>query len=55
MAVKATNDTAGPNGLVPTLLVFNAYFWMNKLNPPAFFITQQAAVIKKSNKGDCKN
>jgi transposase InsO family protein len=25
MAVKAINDTAGPNGLVPTLLVFGAY------------------------------
>ena len=25
MAVKAVNDTAGPNGLVPTLLVFGAY------------------------------
>src|SRR5262249_19255990 len=25
MAVKALNDTAGPNGLVPTLLVFGAY------------------------------
>jgi hypothetical protein len=23
--VKAVNDTAGPNGLVPTLLVFGAY------------------------------
>ena len=25
MAVKAVNDTAGPNGLTPTLLVFGAY------------------------------
>ena len=25
MAVKATNDTAGPDGLVPTLFVFGAY------------------------------
>ena len=25
MAVKAINDTAGPNGLVPTLLVFGAF------------------------------
>lgn len=25
MAVKAVNDTAGPDGLVPTLLVFGAY------------------------------
>jgi hypothetical protein len=25
LAVKAVNDTASPNGLVPTLLVFGAY------------------------------
>jgi len=25
MAVKAVNDSAGPDGLVPTLLVFGAY------------------------------
>jgi len=25
MAVKAVNDTAGPDGLVPTLLVYGAY------------------------------
>ena len=25
MAIKAVNDTAGPDGLVPTLLVFGAY------------------------------
>ena len=25
MAVKAINDTAGPGGLIPTLLVFGAY------------------------------
>lgn len=25
MAVKAVNDTAGPNGIVPTLLVFGTY------------------------------
>ena len=25
MAVKAVNNTAGPNGLVPTLLVFGAF------------------------------
>jgi len=38
MAVKATNDTAGLDGLVPTLLVFNAYPWINKLNRPILSI-----------------
>ena len=35
MAVKAVNDTAGPDGLVPTLLVYGAYPRMSKLDPPA--------------------
>jgi hypothetical protein len=32
MAFKAINDTAGPEGLVPTLLVFRAYPRMVKLD-----------------------
>ena len=35
MAVKAVNDTAGPNGLVPTLLVFGAFPRMSELDPLA--------------------
>jgi hypothetical protein len=35
MAVKAINDTAGPNGLVPTLLVYRAYLRIGKLDPLA--------------------
>jgi hypothetical protein len=48
MAVKAVNDTAGPNGLVPTLLVYGAYPRMSNLGPPAPSITEQAAVIRKA-------
>jgi hypothetical protein len=33
MAVKAVNDTAGPNGLVPTLLVYRAYPQISNLDP----------------------
>jgi len=36
MAVKAVNDTVGPDGLVPTLLVFGAYprvFMESPLSP----------------------
>jgi len=32
MAVKAVNNTAGPNGLVPTLLVYRAYLRIDKLD-----------------------
>ena len=48
MAVKAVNDTAGPDGLVPTLLVYGAYLRMGKLDPPAPSVTDQAAVIRKA-------
>ena len=47
MAVKAINDTVGPDGLVPTLLVFGAYPKMTDLDPPTLTVTQQAAAIKK--------
>lgn len=48
MAVKAVNDTAGPDGLVPTLLVFGAYPRMHTMDPPALTITQRAASIEKA-------
>ena len=34
IVVKAVNDTAGPDGLVPTLLVFGAYPQISNLDPP---------------------
>ena len=45
MAVKAVNNTAGPDGLVPTLLVYGAYQRMSNLDPLAPSITDQAIVI----------
>ena len=48
MAVKAVNDTAGPNGLVPTLLVYRAYLRINNLGPPALSITERVAIIRKA-------
>jgi len=48
MAVKAINNTAGPNGLVPTLLVYGAYLRISNLDPPAPSITEQAATIRKA-------
>jgi hypothetical protein len=35
MAFKAINNSAGPNGLVPTLLVFKAYPRIVKSNAPS--------------------
>jgi hypothetical protein len=45
MAIKAINNTTGPNRLVPTLLVYRAYLRMSNLDPPALSIIEQAAAI----------
>ena len=45
MAIKAVNNTAGLNGLVPILLVYRAYLRMGKLDPPALSVTDQVATI----------
>lgn len=50
MAVKAVNDTAGPDGLVPTLLVFGAYSQIHGIDPPVSTIIQRAATIEKAMK-----
>ena len=46
--IKAINNTTGPNGLVPTLLVYKAYLRISNLDPPIPLITDQAAVIWKA-------
>ena len=50
MAVKAINDSAGPNGLVPTLLVFGAYPRLTDDSPPSPSITQRAEAVRKAMK-----
>ena len=48
MAIKAVNNTTGPDGLVPTLLVYGAYPRMSNLDSPALSIMEQAAAIWKA-------
>ena len=48
MAFKAVNDSAGPDGLVPTLLVYGAYLRISELDKHSPSIAQRAAVIKKA-------
>jgi hypothetical protein len=48
MAVKAVNDTAGPDGLVLILLVYGAYPRMSNLDPPTPSVIDRAAVIRKA-------
>lgn len=50
MAVKAVNDTAGPNGLVPTLLVFGAFPRMTEYDPPSPTVAQRSAAAAKAMK-----
>lgn len=48
MAVKAVNDSSGPEGLVPTLLVFGAFPRMTELDSPAPSIAQRSTAIRKA-------
>jgi hypothetical protein len=48
MAFKAINDSAGPDGLVPTLLVFRAYPRMVESDAPSPTVAQRATAIKKA-------
>jgi hypothetical protein len=48
MAVKAINNTASPNRLVPTFLVYGAYLKIGKLDPPALSVIERAAIIQKA-------
>ena len=48
MAVKAVNDTAGPDGLVPTLLVFGTYPRLSKTSPPSPSITARSTAVRKA-------
>lgn len=48
MAIKAVNDTAGPDGIVPTLLVFGAYPRMTEVSAPSPTLQQRAKAVKKA-------
>ena len=46
MALKAINDTASPNGLVPILLVFGSYPRIADYDLPTPTIAQRSNVIR---------
>lgn len=48
MAVKAINDTADPDGLIPKLLVFGAFPKMSPMDPIAPNIIIRAKAIKSA-------
>lgn len=45
MAVKACNDSTGPDGLIPTLLVFGAFPRMSLVDPPSPDIAHRAKAV----------
>jgi hypothetical protein len=45
MAVKAINDSAGPDGIVPILLVFGAYPQLTEIDPPSPSVIKRAEAI----------
>jgi hypothetical protein len=50
MAVKTVNDSAGPDGIVPTLLVFGAYPRLTEMDPPSPSVTKRAEAIRAATK-----
>ncbi len=48
MAFKAINNTIGPDGLVPTLLVYSTLPWMVEYDAPSLTVTQRSAALKKA-------
>jgi hypothetical protein len=48
MAVKVVNDTVGPNGLVPTLLVFGAYPRMTRLSALSALMVKRVEAVRSA-------
>jgi hypothetical protein len=53
MAVKAINDLVGPNGIVPTLLVFSVYSRLTKINSSFSLVTKRTEAICVTTKEVC--
>ena len=47
MVIKAVNDSVGPNGLIPTLLVFRVYPRITNLDTLSLLITKRAEAIQE--------
>jgi hypothetical protein len=50
IAVKAINNSAGPDNIVPTLLVFSAYPQLTKIDPFSPLVTKRAEAICAATK-----
>ncbi|KZL69735.1 hypothetical protein CT0861_10181 [Colletotrichum tofieldiae] len=54
-AVKVINNTAGPNGIIPTLLVFSAYPRITNNSALSPNIVKRTAAIRKTDNKLCKH
>ncbi|KAJ5754195.1 hypothetical protein N7533_003738 [Penicillium manginii] len=50
IAVKAINNSAGPDRIIPTLLVFGAYPRITKIDPPSPSVVKRAKTIRTTTK-----
>jgi hypothetical protein len=50
IAVKAVNNSAGPNRLVPTLLVFSIYLQLTEIDLLSLSVTKKAEAIRAAIK-----
>jgi hypothetical protein len=50
IAIKAVNNTAGPDGLVSTLLVFGTYPRITTTDTPSLTVTEHGKAITKAIK-----
>jgi hypothetical protein len=50
ITIKAVNNTAGPNGLIPTLLVFSTYPRIITTNTSFLTVTKRGKAITKAMK-----
>jgi hypothetical protein len=50
IAIKAINDSAGPNSIILILLVFSAYPRLTKIDPPSFLVTKREEAIYAATK-----
>jgi hypothetical protein len=48
MAFKAINNSAGPNSLIPTLLVFRAYLYIVESDAPNPTVVKRVVALKKA-------
>ena len=53
IAVKVINNSAGPDSIVPTLLVFGAYPQLTKIDPLSPLVTKRVEAIYAATKEVC--